>query len=286
VLTRTDKLPADCSITTIGRGKRKIEVIMDVRLEDRVIIVTGAASGVGRAVAEHAADAGAGALLLTDMNEAGLHDVADALKDKTNIEICVAELSHIRAATKITARAVAEFGKIDGLVNAAALTTRGSFTDGTAALWDSLFAVNARAPFLLMQAAIVDMLSRGEGGAIVNIQSVNAHCGGPDLAIYSATKGALQTLTKNAANTYLKDRIRVNGINLGWTLTPSEHKLQTEGLGNDDDWADQAGRQLPLGRLLAPGDAARATVYLLSDASLPMTGLSVELEQAVVGAPG
>ena len=92
--------------------------------------------------------------------------------------------------------------------------------------WDRLLAVNARAPFFLMQGAIRAMRARGDGGAIVNIASINAHCGAPDLAVYSASKAALANMTKNAANAHRFDRIRVNGINVGWTLTPTEQALQ------------------------------------------------------------
>ncbi|TGV81313.1 SDR family NAD(P)-dependent oxidoreductase, partial [Mesorhizobium sp. M2D.F.Ca.ET.145.01.1.1] len=106
--------------------------------------------------------------------------------------------------------------------------------------WAALFAVNARAPFFLMQAAIADMRKRGQGGAIVNILSINAHCGSPELAVYSATKGALATLTKNAANAHRFDRIRVNGINVGWTDTPAERVMQAQTLGHGPGWHSAA----------------------------------------------
>jgi NAD(P)-dependent dehydrogenase (short-subunit alcohol dehydrogenase family) len=171
------------------------------------------------------------------------------------------------------------------LVNAAGLTTRASFRNGTVEVWDELFAVNARAPFLLMQAAIRDMTARGVPGTIVNILSMNAHCGGPDLAIYSATKGALLTLTKNAAHAHMADRIRVNGINLGWTETEAENRMQAETLGQGSDWAARAGAGRPLGRLLQADEAARLAVFLLSDLSAPLSGAVIDLEQWVASAP-
>jgi NAD(P)-dependent dehydrogenase (short-subunit alcohol dehydrogenase family) len=154
------------------------------------------------------------------------------------------------------------------------------------AVWDELFAVNARAPFFLMQAALAAMLARGLHGSIVNVLSMNAYCGGPDLAIYAATKGALLTLTKNAANAHLKSRIRVNGIALGWIATEAEDRMQSQTLGHGPGWLAAAAAGLPLGRLLAPEEAARLAVYLLSDASAPMTGAIIDLEQSVLGAPG
>jgi NAD(P)-dependent dehydrogenase (short-subunit alcohol dehydrogenase family) len=196
-----------------------------------------------------------------------------------------ADLADAEAAARVVAAAIARFGRIDGLVNAAGITDRASFLDGTPALWDRLFAVNARAPYFLMQGAIADMRGRRAPGAIVNIASVNAHCGAPDLAIYSATKGALVTLTRNAANAHLADRIRVNAINVGWTLTPSEIVMQTETLGHSRAWLDEVARSRPLGRMLEPAEVARLAVFLLSDASGLMTGAILDLEQRVLGAP-
>ena len=91
-----------------------------------------------------------------------------------------------------------------------------------------------------MQAAIRAMRDRGAGGAIVNILSINAHCGRPDLAVYAASKAALALLTKNAANAHRFDRIRVNGINMGWTLTPAEAVMQAETLGHGPGWLEAA----------------------------------------------
>jgi NAD(P)-dependent dehydrogenase (short-subunit alcohol dehydrogenase family) len=184
----------------------------------------------------------------------------------------------------VAAAARERFGRIDGLVNAAGLTTRGSFETGTAAVWDQLFAVNARAGFLLMQAAIADMRARGAGGTIVNILSMNAHCGIPELAIYAATKGAMVTLTKNAAHAHMADRIRVNGINLGWVATAAERRMQAEVMGRGPGWEAEAAEGLPLGRLVTAEECARLAVFLLSDASVPMSGAVIDLEQKVAGA--
>ena len=170
------------------------------------------------------------------------------------------------------AEAIARLGRVDCLVNAAALTDRASLETGTIDEWDRQFAVNARAPFFLMQAAVADMKARRAPGAIVNILSVNAHCGAPELAIYSATKGALSTLTRNTANAHLGDRIRVNGINMGWVATPAEQQMQAHTLGKGEDWAKAAAAGMPLGRLLTMEEVAQLALFLLSDASGLMTG--------------
>jgi NAD(P)-dependent dehydrogenase (short-subunit alcohol dehydrogenase family) len=246
--------------------------------------VTGAAQGIGAEIAAHAAASGAGGLLLTDRNGALGREVAARLGALCPVAFVEADLADVEGARAVVAGAAARFGRIDMLVNAAAITDRASFLDGTPELWDRLFAVNARAPYFLMQGAIADMLSRCAPGAIVNIASINAHCGAPDLAIYSATKAALVTLTRNAANAHLGDRIRVNAINVGWTLTPTEIVMQTEILGHSREWLEEVVRSRPLGRMLEPAEVARLALYLLSDASGLMTGAVIDLEQRVIGA--
>jgi NAD(P)-dependent dehydrogenase (short-subunit alcohol dehydrogenase family) len=234
-----------------------------------------------------AAASGAASVVLTDRDEDGCQATKDALGEfSTNVAVQVGDLLEPSVPALIAGAALENFGRIDGLVNAAGLTSRASFASGTLDGWDELFAVNARAPFFLMQAAINDMRRREAPGAIVNILSINAHCGSPDLSIYSATKGALLTLTKNAAHAHMGDRIRVNGINLGWAETEAEDKMQAETLGLGANWRDVASAGLPLGRLVQPEEVARLAVYLLSDASVPMSGVALDLEQHVTGANG
>ncbi|MGJ8583323.1 MAG: SDR family oxidoreductase [Marinosulfonomonas sp.] len=257
---------------------------MKVDLTDSVVLVTGAAAGIGRAIASQLSRSGVAGLMLTDRDAEGLLAVQQVLvQEGTTVGICVADLAEPAAPSEIAQATLQKFGRIDGLVNAAGLTTRASFQDGTAEIWDTLFAVNARAAFFLMQAAISDMKTRNAPGSIVNIQSVNVHCGAPELAIYSASKGALQTLTKNAAHAHMADRIRVNGINLGWVPTDGEHHMQANILGQGPEWEAKAAASLPLGRMVQPDEAARLAVYLLSDASVPMSGVALDLEQKVLG---
>ncbi len=253
---------------------------MDLGLAGKVIVVTGAASGIGAAVARAAVAEGAGALMLTDRDGEGCRDLATAL----GAAHWVTDLADPEAPAAFIAACTARFGRVDGLVNAAGLTTRGSFLTGTAAIWDQLFAVNARAGFLLMQAVIADLLARKAPGAVVNILSMNAHCGIPELAIYAATKGAMTTLTRNAAHAHMADRIRVNGINLGWVATEAEHRMQADVMGRGPDWQEKAAATLPLGRLVTAEEAARLAVFLLGDASAPMSGAVIDLEQKVAGA--
>jgi NAD(P)-dependent dehydrogenase (short-subunit alcohol dehydrogenase family) len=258
---------------------------MEVRLDGKVVLVTGATQGIGRAIAELAARSGAAGLLITGRDRKRGDAVAAELSTIGAPAIFVAaDLGSADAPAHLAQTCIERFGRIDGLVNAAGLTDRASFVDATLDDWASLFAVKARAPFFLMQAAIADMKKRGQGGAIVNILSINAHCGSPELAVYSATKGALATLTKNAANAHRFDRIRVNGINVGWTDTPAERVMQADTLGQGPGWLDAANAAQPFGRLFSVTDIANLAVFLLSDAAGPMTGTLVDQEQWVIGA--
>lgn len=256
-----------------------------MRVDGKVALVTGATQGIGRAVAETLAAAGAAGLLISGRDAVRGDAVARLISDGgVECVFAAAELADPSAPARLISACLDRFGRIDLLVNSAALTDRSTFLDADLDNWERLFAVNARAPFFLMQGAIAAMRERGQGGAIVNILSVNMHCGAPDLAVYSATKGALATLTKNAASAHRFDRIRVNGINVGWADTPAERTMQAETLGKGAGWLDEASAAQPFGRLLRPEDVANLAVFLLSDAAGPMTGALIDQEQRVMGA--
>ena len=153
---------------------------------------------------------------------------------------------------------VERFGRLDVLVNNAADTSRGDVRTTRLEDWDRIHAINVRAPFVLMQAAVEVFDRQGGGGSIVNIGSVNAYIGEPKLTAYSASKGALMTLTRNAAAQLNASRIRVNQINAGWTLTEGEDRVKREDEGKGDEWLDEAIATRPFGRLLAPRDIAYA----------------------------
>ena len=255
---------------------------MQMDLSDKVIVVTGAASGIGLSVARALVAEGVGGLQLTDRDAVGMEQAAAGLAGE--VAFVIADLTDPAAPAAIAAAAKARFGRIDGLVNAAGLTTRASVVTGSPEVWDQLFAVNARAAFFLMQAAIADMVGRRAAGSIINILSMNALCGIPELAIYSGTKGAMLTLTKNAARAHMADRIRVNGINLGWVATASEDHMQAVTLGRGAGWLAEDSATMPLGRLVTAEECAKLAVFLLGDASNPMSGAIVDFEQKVAGA--
>jgi len=252
-------------------------------LAGKVSVVTGATSGIGRGIAErfamlgsdivvHGRDRDDGAETVRRVEAAG-REAAYFDGDLTSEEVC-------RALIRF---AVARFGGLDVLVNNAGDTGRGDLEHIAVARWDTIIAVNLRAPFILLQESIAPMRARG-GGSIVNIGSILAYVGETKLGAYSVSKGGLMTLTKNAAALLNRDRIRVNQINVGWTLTEGERRVKREQDGKGDGWLEEAIATRPFGRMLAPLDIAHAAEYFASDASECVTGSVLDLEQYPAGA--
>ena len=149
-------------------------------------------------------------------------------------------------------------------------------------MWDEIFDVNVRAPFLLCQEAVRHMKDR-QSGCIVNIGSVNAHCGLKRLLPYSASKGALMTFTKNLANYLTTYRIRVNQINPGWALTEGERHVVAVVEGKGENWLEDAVKTRPFGRMLLPADIANAVLFFATNELI--SGAVLDYEQLPFGAP-
>jgi NAD(P)-dependent dehydrogenase (short-subunit alcohol dehydrogenase family) len=252
-------------------------------LENRVALVTGSTSGIGRGIAEHFASIGA-RVVIHGRNESQARDAVDQLtRDGHDAAYVIADLADVDACRGVVRFTIGKYGGVDILVNNAASTARGYLEDAPVELWDAIMHVNLRAPFLCLQEAVKSMRARG-GGSIVNIGSVNAYIGEPKLGPYSVSKGGLMTMTRNAAATLNRYRIRVNQINVGWTLTEGEERVKrAEGQGAE--WLPDAIATRPFGRLLAPRDIALAAAYFASDDSEAVTGTIMDLEQYPVGAP-
>ncbi len=258
--------------------------MIGLTLKDKVILITGGTQGIGEGIACAAAEAGAAGLCLAGRNrERGEGAAADIAKRDCPVRFVAGDLANESDCRRIVADAAEHFGRVDGLVNAAGVTSRGTIEDTPVALWDLLLAVNVRAPFILTQEVVRLLKAAKRPGSIVNIITRSSHGGQPFLTAYSASKGALATLTKNNAHALRHDRIRVNGLNIGWADTPGEHAIQKRD-GNPADWLSRAEPRQPFGRLIRPHDVAVAAVYLLSDASEMMTGALIDFDQNVMGA--
>ncbi len=249
----------------------------------RNYIVTGSTQGLGREIALDLAVQGAEGILICGRNSGNGDKVSSEIESiGCRCRFVKADLQFEDDCRRVVSEAVISFGMIHGLVNVAGITDRSSIEDATVEHWNLLMNVNARAPFLLIQDTVRHMKEKGIRGSIVNIISNQAHGGSPNLMVYSASKGTLATLTKNVAHALRSDRIRVNGILIGWMNTPNEHRIQIAS-GKPENWLEDAEKSQPFKRLLEPEDVSGFVSYLLSDISEMMTGSLVDFNQNVIG---
>ena len=252
----------------------------------KVAVITGGAQGLGAAVAALFVERGAHGIVICarskEKGEAKARELAEA--SGAQVRFVAADLSRVEDCRAVIATADEQFGRVDVLVNAAASTERGTILDTDPELFDRMFATNVRAPFFLMQETIRIMKREQIEGTIVNICSMSAMAGQPFIAAYCASKGALATLTQNTAYALLRNRIRVNGLNLGWMASEGEDRIQRTHHGADDDWLERAASAQPFGRLINTNEAARAVAYLASAESGLMTGSMINFDQSVWGA--
>lgn len=252
--------------------------------DGKVALVSGASQGIGEGVARLLAERGAAGVVITGRNEERGEAVAASIAERAPAVFVRAELSDLADCRHAVDTALERFDRIDVLVNAGGSTHRGGLEDTTPEIWDMLFDVNVRAPFFLTKWAVEAMRARSVEGAIVNVISQTSHISWPDLVPYGASKAAMVNLTRTLAVALARDRIRVNGLNIGWTNTPGEHDVRRRFYGDTDgSWLEAAGASQPFGRLLEIEEVARAVAFLASSESGIMTGSVVDFDQTVFG---
>ena len=253
-------------------------------MEGKFAVVSGSTQGLGEAAVRLFAERGAAGIIVSGRNEERGNAVAADLRAGGCPAYFVrADLADIDACQSIVAEADRQFGALHVLVNCGALTVRGNIWDTTPDLFDQMIAVNARAPFLLMQDACKLMRREGNGGSIVNVSSVASFGSEQFLLPYSASKGALNVMTKNVAYAVMRYGIRVNALAIGWMDSPSEDFIQRKFHSDGEDWLEAAESEQPFGRLLKTDEVARAIAFLASDESGMMTGTIIDFDQSVRG---
>ena len=248
---------------------------MTGRVHGKVVIVTGAAQGIGRGCAEMLAREGA-YVVIGDIQETVGATAAAAIR-ATGAEASFhrVDVEDEAQCAALIAATITTYGRLDGLVNNAGWYPRATLEETTTELWDQILNINLRSAFYCCKYAIPAM--RSGGGSIVNIGSLNGIQGAANLVAYAAAKGGLLTLTRTLAGAYAADRIRVNYVIPGWVLSEGEIALH-RGMGVDEETLRRAGSDLRLGRHQTPEDAAYAVTYLISDESSQVTGTILNVD--------
>jgi NAD(P)-dependent dehydrogenase (short-subunit alcohol dehydrogenase family) len=242
------------------------------RLHGKTAIITGATSGIGTATACRFAAEGAGVVLCGRNREAGSRLLAEL--GETRSELVLGDVTDPGTAAAAI-EAAARLGSLDILVNNAAVDFTSDLYDTRVEDVRHVFEVNFIGAFLMLQSAARAM--RGRGGSIINLSSRTASVGVPTMAVYGASKGALASLTRSAAVDMAADGIRVNAIAPGFTETPLM-AAWLAGQANPEEARSQAAANIPQGRFATPDDVAAAAVFLASDESAHVTGITLAVD--------
>ena len=248
-----------------------------MRLDGKIALVTGATSGIGAAIAEACASAGATLMLTGRSAERGNLALKRAQAHGGQAQFLAGNLSEPHWPDEIVAETVRRFGRLDLLVNNAGIIYRGTVADCSDVEWDDIVAVNMTAVFRLSRAAVRQMRTQG-GGAIINIASDWGLVGGRNAFAYCASKGAVVQMTRAMAVDHAKDNIRVNCVCPGDVDTPMlASGIVKRGMTHDQG-LKHLGDAVPLGRVAQPGEIAKAVLFLASDASSYMTGAMLAVD--------
>lgn len=247
-----------------------------MRLKDKVIIVTGSTTGIGKAIAKRCVAEGAKVVLHGLEQDLGEEVLAEIGSDQAVFH--QEDIITDTCPTNLVNLAVSRFGKLDAVVNNAALVIASDIHNTDRAFFQKVLDINTISPFLLIQKALPELIKTR--GSVLNIGSINAWSGEPNLLAYSVSKGAIMTLTGNLGDSLMREYgIRVNQINPGWVLTEREtERKKLHGLS--DTWYEELPAIIaPSGRILSPDEIAAASIFWLSDESGPVSGQVLTLEQ-------
>ena len=247
-----------------------------MRLQNKVVIVTGRTTGIGTAIATSCVNDGAKVIIHGLEKEWGEAVVKSLGED--NAVLHIEDITSEGAPERLVELAIKTFGQLDAVVNNAAWVVSSNIHTTDTAFLRKVLEANTIAPFALIKSALPQLTKTK--GCVLNIGSVNAYSGEPNLMAYSISKGALMTMTRNLGDTLHRENgVRVNQINPGWVLTETEmERKRSHGL--PEDWYKEIPSvYAPAGRILQPKEIAAAAVYWLADESGPISGQVVDLEQ-------
>jgi len=236
-------------------------------LTGRVIVVTGASKGIGRELTILLAETGAIVIPTVRTDAAAAAVASEAQSRGLTVHPQRLDVRDVGSIAKAVAGIVSAHGRVDVLVNNAGLGFARAAFDVTEAVWDEMMAVNLRGAFFMSQAAARVMAASGRGGRIVNISSQGGLVGLPDAAVYCASKGGLNMLTKTLALEWAKDAITVNAIAPTFIYTPG-----TAPILDEPKMRAAVLSKIPLGQFALTDDVAGAIIYLASDAGRMVTG--------------
>ncbi|MEX2511609.1 MAG: SDR family oxidoreductase [Cyclobacteriaceae bacterium] len=247
-----------------------------MRLKDKVIIVTGSTTGIGKAIAIRCAHEGAKVVIHGLEQDWGNEVLREIGAGRAILHI--QNLEEEDCGQQLVRLAVEKFGRLDAVVNNAAWVVASDFHEVTKSFIQKVININTIAPLMLIQAALPHL--QKYRGNVLNIGSVNAWSGEPNLLAYSISKGGLMTMTRNLGDSLFRTHgVRINQINPGWVLTETEKKRKQEH-GLSENWfEDLPAMYAPAGRIIWPEEIAAAAIFWLSDESGPVSGQVMELEQ-------
>jgi NAD(P)-dependent dehydrogenase (short-subunit alcohol dehydrogenase family) len=242
---------------------------------DKAVIVTGATSGIGRAAAESFGRERA-SVVLVGRNEAALNETSSVVQAAGGRSVaCAADVTTADAPKRIVAAALDEFGRFDVLVNAAGVIATGALEATTDEVWDSMMAINLRAPFRLMRAAAPHLAEHK--GCVVNVSSVNGLRSFPGVLAYCVSKAGVDQLTRCAAIEMAPIGVRINAVNPGVTVT-NLHRRSGMNDAQYEAFLDRSKTTHPLGRPGQPDDIVGMILFLASDRASWMTGETIPID--------
>lgn len=254
------------------------------QLKGKNFLITGGTQGLGEITARLFIQRGATGIALIGRNaERGQALAKELSTPNCKVVFIAADLTQGEQAIQCVMDSIQAFGQLHSVVHCAGCTDRGSILNTDAATYTRLFAVNAEAPFFIMQTAARHMVEHKIEGTMVNVCTMSSHGGQSFLTAYSASKAALVAMTKNVAFSLLRNKIRANVLNIGWMDSPGEHAIQSNFHHAPSDWLDAVEAKEPNGRLIKPEEVARAAAFLASDESGLMTGAVIDFDQGVNG---